>query len=122
MAPTIIAEVRAMVAEGKTRPEMLEYYVHEVQRRDERRAIVLGYGERILAEPARKGFNRLAYWTPVAVVVLGLGMIVLVVRRGRSRASSNAGGSSPTTAVDGDAGEADPWRRRVREELQRLDG
>ena len=52
------AEVRAMVAEGKSRSEILDYYVAR-------------YGERILAAPRADGINVLAYAAPFAALILG---------------------------------------------------
>ena len=52
------AEVRAMVAEGKSRGEILDYYVAK-------------YGERILAAPRARGVNVLAYIAPFAALILG---------------------------------------------------
>ena len=60
----IRAEVRAMVAEGKNRNEILDYYVAK-------------YGERILAAPRARGINALAYVAPVAALILGGGSLFL---------------------------------------------
>ena len=51
-------EVRAMVAEGKSRDAILDYYVAK-------------YGERILAAPRARGVNVLAYAAPFAALILG---------------------------------------------------
>ena len=51
-------EVRAFVAEGKSRGEILDYYVGI-------------YGERILAAPRARGINVLAYVAPFAALILG---------------------------------------------------
>jgi cytochrome c-type biogenesis protein CcmH len=62
-------EVRTMVAQGKSRDEILDYYVGK-------------YGERILATPRPKGINSLAYILPWAALVLGAwGLFVFLKRR-----------------------------------------
>jgi cytochrome c-type biogenesis protein CcmH len=53
VADQIRQEVHAMVAEGKSRDEILDFYVAK-------------YGERILATPRARGFNSLAYILPWA--------------------------------------------------------
>ena len=60
-AEQIRREVRAMVAEGKSRNEILDYYVAK-------------YGERILAAPRAKGFNSLAYILPWAALMVAAQM------------------------------------------------
>jgi len=64
-------EVREMVAEGKSRDEILDYYVAR-------------YGERILAAPRARGINVLAYAAPFAALILGGGGLFLF--RGKKRA------------------------------------
>lgn len=64
-------EVRTMVAAGKSRDEILDYYVAK-------------YGERILATPRPKGINLLAYILPWAALLLGgWGVLVLLQKRRR---------------------------------------
>ena len=53
------AKIRELVNEGKTKQEVMDYYV----------AI---YGERILASPVARGFNLMAWLAPIAVFLLGL--------------------------------------------------
>jgi cytochrome c-type biogenesis protein CcmH len=98
-APEIKAEIRRMIAAGKTRDEIIAHYV----------ALE---GERILIEPRRSGFNLLAYVTPPAVLLFGAILIVVMARRGRSAPPLPT--KEPPTPTD------DPYRRRVREELRRL--
>ena len=58
VAEQIRKEVRSMVAAGKSRDEILDYYVAE-------------YGERILAAPRAKGFNLTAYILPWVALLAG---------------------------------------------------
>lgn len=72
-APVMKAEIRRLLAEGRTRSEILDHFVAE-------------YGERILAEPRGSGFNALAYWVPWIALVFGGGIIVAFVKRRRPHA------------------------------------
>ncbi len=91
-----------MLAQGMTRDQILAHYV-EI------------YGTRILVEPPRRGFNLIAYWMPWIVLVVGLGAIVVFARRARPPEKAVTAAAPPA-----DPG-LDPYRRRVREELRRLD-
>ena len=82
VSDVIRAEVRRMVAEGKSRNEILDYYVAK-------------YGERILAAPRAGGINVLAYTAPFAALIIG-GCGILFFR-GKRRARAAA---APTDAVD----------------------
>jgi cytochrome c-type biogenesis protein CcmH len=71
VADEIRAEVRAMLAEGKSRDEILDHYVAQ-------------YGERILAAPRAQGFNILAYVLPWVVLVMGAWLLILLIKKLRS--------------------------------------
>ena len=43
------------------------------------------YGPTVLAAPTTKGFDRAAYIMPVAALILGFGLIVLVIRSWKNR-------------------------------------
>ena len=60
--------VREMLAAGKTREEILEYYV----------AI---HGERILATPRARGFNALVWVMPGIALILGAWLLVMILKR-----------------------------------------
>jgi len=109
-APVVEAEVRQMVAADSTRDAILAYYIDK-------------YGERILVEPRRRGFNRLAYWTPWTALVAGaLGIVWFVRKRrpgGRSTREETREQVTKPSAPAAPVG--DEHRRRVREELLRLD-
>lgn len=70
-AAQIRTEVRAMVAAGKSRDEILDHFVAQ-------------YGERILATPRPKGFNALAYVLPWAALILGAWLLITMIRKRRS--------------------------------------
>ena len=60
--------VKDQLREGKTPEEVKAYFVSK-------------YGEWILLEPKAQGFNVLVYVLPVLLVVLGLGVIFVSVRK-----------------------------------------
>jgi cytochrome c-type biogenesis protein CcmH len=48
-------------------------------------SFVQKYGPTVLAAPTTKGFDRAAYIMPVAALILGFGLIVLVIRSWKNR-------------------------------------
>jgi cytochrome c-type biogenesis protein CcmH len=79
-------EVLQMVAAGKSRDEILDYFVSQ-------------YGERILASPRAKGFNTLVYILPWLALVLGAWLLILLLKKWRS-SSIAVTASVPPTALD----------------------
>ena len=77
IAQQIRSEVSNMVAAGKSREEILDYYVSK-------------YGERILVTPRAKGFNTLAYILPWAALPIGAWFLILLLRKLRSPVPSPA--------------------------------
>ena len=71
------AEVKEMVAEGKSREAILDYYVAR-------------YGERILAAPRARGINLLAYAAPFAALILGGCGLFLILGKRRAGAPAAA--------------------------------
>ena len=41
------------------------------------------YGNRVLSQPPRQGFNWLAYWVPIGLILLGAGVVIRVLWRAR---------------------------------------
>jgi len=77
-------EVSTMLAAGKSRDEILDFFVAR-------------YGERILVTPRAKGFNTLVYILPWAALPIGVWILVLLIRKLRSSAPSPAPAPSPVT-------------------------
>ena len=75
------AVIREMLAEGRSREEILDYFVDR-------------YGPDILAAPPKSGVNLLAWILPIVGVAAGLGALYLVVRAmtGRNEVPSPSGG------------------------------
>ncbi|MDO8835188.1 MAG: cytochrome c-type biogenesis protein CcmH [Vicinamibacterales bacterium] len=97
--------VRRLLAEGKTRQQILDVYVAE-------------YGDRILSEPPARGFSTLIYVLPWVFLAGSVGLVVLVIRKLRSPAGESAaasGSGAPAGPPTEDEGE------RIDEELRNLD-
>lgn len=62
------AVVKDQLRAGKTPEEVKAYFISK-------------YGEWILLEPKPRGFNVLVYALPILLVVVGLGVIVVAVRK-----------------------------------------
>ena len=61
------AVIREMLAEGRTRDEILDYFVDR-------------YGADILAAPPKSGANLVAWILPIAGVIAGIAVLFLVIR------------------------------------------
>ena len=92
------AVIREMLAEGRTREEILDYFVDR-------------YGPDILAAPPKSGANLLAWILPIVGVAAGLGALFLVIRAMTGRrqpaiaavsvpAAEPSGGSPPEPAPE----------------------
>jgi cytochrome c-type biogenesis protein CcmH/NrfF len=64
------ALIRRLIAAGKTKPEI-------------KAALVAEYGERVLAEPAKSGFDLTAWLVPLVALLLAAVSILTGVRRWR---------------------------------------
>ncbi len=96
-------EIRDMLGQGKTKSDILNYYVGK-------------YGEKVLAAPVAQGFNLSAYITPFAVILAGAGVIGLIVRQWVIRTRTTA--PAPVLATNAVAVSPDALRSRLERELQ----
>jgi cytochrome c-type biogenesis protein CcmH len=64
------AQIRDELAAGWTEPQIIDYFVAQ-------------YGERVLAEPQRKGFTSLVWLLPVLALALGIAVTWQVLRSWR---------------------------------------
>jgi cytochrome c-type biogenesis protein CcmH len=97
-------EIREQLALGKSREEILRYFVGK-------------YGEKILSSPTFQGFNVLAWVAPFAVLGLGgAGLLVLMRRwaRGTSAQPSPAPNPAPPAGLE-------RYRRELEEELKHFE-
>ena len=65
-------QIRDQLAAGWTEEQIITYFVER-------------YGQRVLAEPQRKGFAALAWVLPVIAVAVGLAIVIQVLRAWRAR-------------------------------------
>ncbi len=88
------AVIREMLAEGRSREEILDYFVDR-------------YGPDILAAPPKTGANLLAWILPIVGIVAGLGGLFLVIRamtgRGRTSPAPSAAGGPSTASPEASA-------------------
>ena len=63
--------ITAMVGDGKSKAEILDYYTDQ-------------YGERVLAVPKAEGFNIFAWIAPIVIFGLGLTIIFLYIRTSKN--------------------------------------
>jgi cytochrome c-type biogenesis protein CcmH len=96
MASQMRAIIRERLAAGESPADVQRYFVDR-------------YGEWILLEPPRRGFNLVVWLLPLVVAVAGLASVVVVVRRWtrRRRAAPAPGGIDPAMS------------ERIRRELER---
>jgi cytochrome c-type biogenesis protein CcmH len=100
MARAQLDTVRELVAEGKTDEEIVAYFVER-------------YGEWVLLEPPKHGFNWLVWLGPLALVVGGFFIISRQVKRGPEPATTSTPAASSTPATEAE----DPYLQAVRREL-----
>ncbi len=82
LAQDLRREVRAMIKDGKTNPEIIDF-------------MVTRYGDFVLYRPPVKGITLLLWGGPVALMLLGL---FILLRYMRSRAKRIAAEEKPLTA------------------------
>jgi len=102
-ADEIKANIRRLLAQNKTRQQILDAYVSE-------------YGDRILAEPPARGFSAALYVLPWVFLAGSVGLVVTVVRRLRAHASR-----APAAAPRAPSAESEAETDRLDEELRNLD-
>jgi cytochrome c-type biogenesis protein CcmH len=88
--------IRQKLGEGWSDDEIKEFFVAQ-------------YGDRVLGEPPRRGAHWLLYGLPPAIFLLGLGLLINRLRRGRGSSLS------PDSPVE------DPYLQRVEQDLDRLE-
>lgn len=86
-AAEVRRDVRARLAAGQTRQQILDAYVGQ-------------YGKRILAEPPASGFDLTLYVMPFVLFLASVGLVVAMVRRfTRHPPAATAGGVSDAATV-----------------------
>jgi len=64
------AQIRDQLSEGWTDQQIIDYFVAQ-------------FGQRVLAEPQRKGFTSLVWFLPLLVVLVGIGIVYEILRNWR---------------------------------------
>jgi cytochrome c-type biogenesis protein CcmH len=59
--------VRDMIEKGKSDEEILNYFSDR-------------YGLGVLAAPPKKGFHLFAWWTPIAIIAIGITLTIIAIR------------------------------------------
>ena len=95
------AQIRDQLAEGWTDQQIIDYFVAQ-------------YGERVLAEPQRKGFTSLVWFLPLVVVLLGLGIVYEILKNWRKQKPAPAV-SIPQTQI------SDEILQKIEREIREMD-
>jgi cytochrome c-type biogenesis protein CcmH len=95
------AQIRDQLAQGWTDQQIIDYFVTQ-------------YGERVLAEPQRKGFTSLVWFLPLIAVLLGLGIVYEVLKGWRKQKPVLAA-SAPTSKIP------DEILKKIEREIQEMD-
>ena len=82
------AQIRDQLAEGWTDKQIIDYFVAQ-------------YGERVLAEPQRKGFTSLVWFLPLIGVLLGLAIVYEILKNWRKQKPAPAT-STPLPQIPGE--------------------
>ena len=98
--------IRKLIAQGKTEQQIKD-------------ALVVQYGDRVLALPREEGFNLAVYLVPLAVVLAGLVLLVVALPRWRRRTRAAAAAGSAATPGPS---LSDEDASRLDEDLARYDG
>ncbi len=106
-------DIRARLATGQTREQILDAYVSQ-------------YGKRVLAEPPAEGFDLTLHLMPVALLLAGTGIVIAVIRRftsGRGIPAALAPAAAGPAAADVSRHAVDgtDLERRLDDELRDLD-
>ena len=96
MAEDMSRRVRRMVAEGRSKEEIRDYFVAR-------------YGDYIVLAPRKEGFGWTVWLLPFALVLGGAATIVAVARRWKAR---------PPPAAPPPAPSSSPWMRKLERELE----
>ena len=100
-ARQVKAQIARLLAEGKTKGEILDLFVAE-------------YGERILARPRARGFNLLAYIMPPLILLAGGLLLVYFISRIKGQPAPQA---APAASKSYD----DEFLEKINKEMQELD-
>lgn len=95
------AQIRDQLSERWSEQQVIDYFVAQ-------------YGERVLAEPQRKGFTTLVWFLPLIVVLIGLGIVYEILRNWKNQKLAPAPAAS-TSSISKDILE------KIEREIRELD-
>lgn len=96
------AQIKDELSQGWTDQQVIDYFVAQ-------------YGERVLAEPQRKGFTSLVWLLPVLSALIGLWVVYEILRSWRKHRSPAPTISTPKVAIEPKVLE------RIERELREMD-
>lgn len=103
-------QMREVIAQkleaGESKEQIKAYFVQQ-------------YGDVVLGQPSRTGFNLIAWLFPILAALVGLGWVAYLVFTWRQRRAAPAAAPARTASPSVEA--ADDYLKRVEQELKRLD-
>lgn len=99
------AVISSMLAEGKSKPEILDYFVAR-------------FGDGILTTVPKKGFNLIAYMGPFIGLLIGIPLAIFIIRRWGSAERKRA---AENDAVERTGTLDAQTRQQIEKELSKLD-
>ncbi len=82
---------------------------------------VTQYGDVVLGQPSREGFNLVAWVFPILAAVVGLGWLVYLVMAWRKRQPAPVAASTPAASESQPASEDDDYLKRVERDLKQTE-
>ena len=95
------AQIRDQLSEGWSEQQIMDYFVAQ-------------YGERVLAEPQRKGFTSVVWFLPSTAVLIGIGIVYEILKSWRKQ-------KTPTTAVSSPPEISKELLEKIEREIRELD-
>lgn len=82
---------------------------------------VTQYGDVVLGQPSREGFNLIAWLFPILAAIVGLGWVAYLVMTWRKRRTSAAAGPASGSRAGPSGEETDDYMKRVEQELRGME-
>jgi cytochrome c-type biogenesis protein CcmH len=98
--------IRLRLSEGWTEQEIKDYFAAQ-------------YGDRVLAEPPRRGLNWLVYILPVVAFVAGAGIVWRVILSMRRKAPDSSAAGTGTASAVPPVPTDDPYLAELEQELHK---
>lgn len=105
------SEIAELVRQGKTRDEIIHYFVNEKRIVHTDGRVRYGYGERILAIPVAEGFNLLVWIVPSLLAIAAFTILGLYIKTSKKTDGASISGQTPEI----------PFDEEIERELKELD-